>query len=157
MRNAILIGSATCLAVAGGLALFLGSGANGQESGLPYTDTARVAAGAVVYQDYCASCHGANLEGEPNWKTPDADGYLPAPPHDPTGHTWHHDDALLIQIVTHGTEAIVGGTYKSRMEGYGDILTADEILNVLAYIKSTWPDEVRDIHNEINARSAGNG
>lgn len=119
----------------------------------PYADAQRVAAGAALYAEYCASCHGANLEGQqPNWQDLDADGYLPAPPHDETGHTWHHDNALLMRIVKEGTEAIVGGTYSSNMIGFGDVLTDEEIASVLGYIKSTWPAEIQEIHNEINAR-----
>ena len=120
---------------------------------LPYTDPERVAEGKLLYADYCASCHGANLEGQqPNWQDRDADGYLPAPPHDASGHTWHHDNALLMRIVRDGTEAIVGGTYTSNMIGFGDVLTDHEIASVLGYIKATWPTEIQDIHNEINAR-----
>lgn len=126
--------------------------------GLPYRDAARVAKGAEIYANHCAACHGASLEGQtPNWRARDAEGYLPAPPHDETGHTWHHADELLIRIVTLGTEAIVGGSYQSNMLGYADILTPDEILDVLAYIKSTWPDDVIEIHNDINARAAAFG
>lgn len=120
---------------------------------LPYTDPVRVAEGAALYGTYCASCHGADLEGEPDWQSRDADGYLPAPPHDATGHTWHHDTALLTRIVRDGTEAIVGGTYRSNMIGFGDVMTDNEIVSVLAYIKSTWPAEVQDIHTEIDARA----
>ncbi|WP_300587074.1 c-type cytochrome [Marivita sp.] len=120
---------------------------------LPYDDAVRVAEGKALYAEYCASCHGANLEGQqPNWQDRDADGYLPAPPHDASGHTWHHDNALLMRIVREGTEAIVGGTYKSNMIGFGDVLTDDEIASVLGYIKSTWPAEIQGIHNEINTR-----
>ncbi|KUF11032.1 c-type cytochrome [Pseudoponticoccus marisrubri] len=122
---------------------------------LPYEDAARVAEGAALYETYCAACHGAELEGEPNWRERTADGYLPAPPHDETGHTWHHADPLLVRIVTLGTEALIGGNYRSNMPGYGDTLTQDEILNVLAYIKSTWPDTVIETHNNINARVLG--
>lgn len=121
---------------------------------LPYEVAARVESGARLYAENCASCHGAQLEGERDWKERDADGYLPAPPHDQTGHTWHHPDAQLLEIVTHGTEALVGGSYKSNMIGYADILSEAEILDVLAYIKSTWPEEVVTLHNEINARTA---
>ena len=120
---------------------------------LPWQDAERVANGAIVYADHCAACHGADLEGEPDWMARNADGLLPAPPHDETGHTWHHADPLLIDIVTRGTAAIVGGNYRSNMIGFGDILGEDEILDVLAYIKSTWPEEVLDIHNQINARA----
>ncbi|MCW5719495.1 MAG: cytochrome c, partial [Bauldia sp.] len=52
-------------------------------------------AGQTLYLANCASCHGVDLEGQPNWQTPLADGRFPAPPHDETGHTWHHSDAQL--------------------------------------------------------------
>jgi len=118
---------------------------------LPYTDAEAVAQGRVLYAETCAACHGMALEGEPNWRQRDAEGYLPAPPHDETGHTWHHPDSQLFRITKFGTEALVGGDYKSRMMGFGDILTDQEILNVLAYIKSTWPERVVEVHNRINA------
>lgn len=121
---------------------------------LPYEDAARVASGERIYEDYCAACHGADLEGAPNWRQPDADGRMPAPPHDASGHTWHHADPLLVDIVTRGTEAVVGGGYRSDMIGFGEVLTEGEILDVLAYIKSTWPPEIVEIHNEVNWRAA---
>lgn len=155
-RTVLAVLGTTALAIAG-ISLFSVSQAQEPAGLLPFEDPLRTANGAEVYADYCASCHGANLQGEPDWRIPDADGYLPAPPHDQTGHTWHHDDALLIRIVTEGTEAIVGGTYKSNMMGFGDVLSDAEIKDVLAYIKSTWPDEVKRIHNDINARMLGNG
>ena len=81
----------------------------------------------------------------------DDQGYLPAPPHDATGHTWHHPDTQLFAITRHGTAALVGNGYKSRMEGFGDTLSDDDILAVLAYIKSTWPPGIIARHNAINA------
>ncbi|MFP7569769.1 c-type cytochrome [Marivita sp. S2033] len=153
MKKTVAIGVATALALGLGLSVVLSSGAQSADGALPYTDPASVAEGAKIYDAQCASCHGANLEGEADWKTPNADGYLPAPPHDASGHTWHHDDSLLIRIVTVGSEAVVGNGYKSTMIGFGDVLSDDEILNVLAFIKSTWPTEVQEIHSEINARN----
>jgi mono/diheme cytochrome c family protein len=137
-------------------ALTLGTPA-GAAGLFPYEDAARVANGSALYQEYCAACHGVDLEGQPDWKTPDADGYLPAPPHDETGHTWHHPDSLLVQIVTEGTEALIGGNYRSNMAGFGDVLSEDDILDVMAFIKSTWPDDVIEIHNDINLRASGAG
>lgn len=118
---------------------------------LPYDNAAAIARGAEVYADNCATCHGADLEGQPNWKERDADGFLPAPPHDPDGHTWHHPDAQLFMITKFGTEAVVGNGYRSNMAAFGDVLDDADIVAVLAYIKSTWPDRVIEIHNKINA------
>ena len=104
------------------------------------TDTAQVALGAKVYRQYCASCHGANLEGQADWRRRKPDGRLPAPPHDETGHTWHHPDEHLFGITKRGLKpprAPPG--YQSDMPTFGDILTDPEIWAALAYIKSRWP------------------
>jgi len=110
-----------------------------------------VALGSRLYADHCASCHGANLEGEANWRTRLANGRMPAPPHDETGHTWHHPDADLFRITKYGTEELVGGDYESDMAGYADALSDAQIIAVLSYIKSTWPEEIRAQHDQINA------
>lgn len=124
---------------------------HGQAETALYLDPKAVDAGRVIYQDNCASCHGENLEGEPNWRERDAEGYLPAPPHDETGHTWHHPTRQLAEITKIGTEALVGGGYRSNMPGFEETLDDDEILSALAYIKSTWPDEIIARHNQIDA------
>ena len=121
---------------------------------LPWRDPQAVAQGKGIYAEHCAACHGERLQGQPDWQTRDADGYLPAPPHDPEGHTWHHPDRQLFEITKYGIEAVVGGGYKSRMMGYEDILTDAEIAAVLAYIKSTWPPRVIEIHDRINRDAA---
>jgi len=127
----------------------------GAQSGtLPYRNAAITGQGSVIYAENCASCHASDLKGEPDWRRPRADGYMPAPPHDQTGHTWHHPDAHLIEITRIGSEAMVGGNYRSRMGGFGDVLSEQEIVAVLAYIKSTWPTQVIDQHNRINADAA---
>lgn len=153
MRRSI-IGLGAIGALAAGGALFWPAGATEQPGQiLRWQDDTVVAEGAAIYAAHCAACHGANLEGQQDWQVRQANGRLPAPPHDPSGHTWHHPDAQLIDITTRGTAAIVGGGYESDMIGYGDILTEAEIIAVLSYIKSTWPPEVIAIHDDINARS----
>ena len=114
-------------------------------------DSEAIALGRQVYETQCASCHGVNLEGQAGWKEPNPDGSFRAPPHDETGHTWHHPDAQLFAITKHGTAALVGGDYKTRMEGFGDSLTDAEILAILAYVKSTWPPQIIARHNQVNA------
>ncbi len=152
MRKAATVAIAGAIAAAGIWVLNNGAETGGQ---LPYLDSDAVAAGQGLYQGYCASCHGDDLEGEGDWRQRDDDGYLPAPPHSERGHTWHHPDAQLIAITTYGSAALVGGGYKSRMAGYKDVLSEQEIREVLAYIKSTWPQDVIRKHNEINAAASG--
>lgn len=109
-----------------------------------------IAFGKKLYTEQCASCHGANLEGQSNWRQRRADGRLPAPPHDASGHTWHHPDEMLFRITKEGTEALVGGDYKSDMRGFGDVLSDEEIRAVLGYIKSTWPEEQRTRQERVS-------
>jgi len=113
-----------------------------------------IVAGQSLYADNCASCHGANLEGQPNWQSPNADGVLPAPPHDRTGHTWHHDDELLFEYTKLGGAAALevrGVTgFNSGMPAFNETLTDDEIWDILAYIRSTWPEREREAQANRN-------
>lgn len=117
---------------------------DGPVHGADVSNTQLVALGEILYQQYCASCHGAELEGQPNWKIRNENGYLPAPPHDETGHTWHHPDEQLFEITKIGTEAYVGRGYRSNMIGFGDQLDDTEIWAVLAFIKSEWPQRIQN-------------
>lgn len=114
-------------------------------------DLRRIALGQTVYQDNCASCHGAKLEGQANWRTRNDDGKLPAPPHDESGHTWHHSDQHLFNITKYGLKPpLVPTSYKSDMPSFENILSDDEIWAVLAFIKSTWSPKVRARQDRIN-------
>jgi mono/diheme cytochrome c family protein len=115
-------------------------------------DPQTIARGKQVYVDHCAACHGANLEGQPNWRERRPDGKLPAPPHDASGHTWHHPDEQLFDITKRGTAALVDGDYKTDMREFGSLLSDADIRAALAYIKSTWPPEIRARHDHINER-----
>jgi mono/diheme cytochrome c family protein len=118
-------------------------------------DAALVATGAQVYAAHCAACHGAKLEGQPNWRERDATGRLPAPPHDPSGHTWHHADAQLFAIVKHGVAKAAGmPDYASNMPAYDGQLSDAQIVAVLSWIKAQWPADIRAKHDQINARVA---
>ena len=115
------------------------------------SDIELVTLGAAVYAEHCASCHGRNLEGEADWRRRRPDGTLPAPPHDATGHTWHHADELLFRMTKEGPAAVVGKGYRSTMTGFAGILDDREIWASLAYIKSHWPAEVREVQAKIDA------
>ncbi|KJS39499.1 MAG: hypothetical protein VR70_07850 [Rhodospirillaceae bacterium BRH_c57] len=116
-------------------------------------DPKLVTAGKSVYASQCASCHGARLEGQPEWRTRRDDGRLPAPPHDATGHTWHHPDDVLFDIIKNGVGAKLPTTYETDMPVFRSVLTDDEIQAVLSYIKSMWPDDVRQRQAAISGRA----
>lgn len=115
------------------------------------SNTALVTRGKIIYERNCASCHGFKLEGQPDWRQRLPNGRLPAPPHDVTGHTWHHPDHVLIDIVKHGL--VPGKTapegYESDMPAYSGSLKDEDILAVLAYIKSSWPAEAIEAQRNI--------
>jgi mono/diheme cytochrome c family protein len=105
-------------------------------------DPELVALGRDAYAAQCAACHGAELEGAPNWQEPLADGTLLAPPHDMSGHTWHHPDELLFAITKYGGQSQAPEGFTSTMPGFEDTLTDREIWAVLAYIMSHWTEDI---------------
>lgn len=122
--------------------------------------TIDIAQGEALYGQNCAACHGADLEGQKDWRTPDADGRLPAPPHDESGHTWHHPDRLLFQYTKLGGRdalKLQGIELDSGMPAFGDVLTDREIWSILAYIQSTWPEPIRAVQAQRTAADMANG
>jgi mono/diheme cytochrome c family protein len=115
----------------------------------PPLDPQEVAQGKIVYDRYCAACHGANLEGQPEWQLRNEDGSFRAPPHDASGHTWHHSDRVLIESVELGGQRLPPALGTSHMPPFAAILSDAEITAVLAYIKSSWPPEIRQIQWEM--------
>ncbi len=148
MKRSFLVGLAIVAALVAAYFFILPEKA-GQE--LAHLNAETVALGKDIYEEQCASCHGSNLVGQDDWRSRDQDGYLPAPPHDESGHTWHHPTEQLFEITKFGTSAIVGGTYKSNMGGFEDALSDAEIYAVLAYIKSTWSDRIIARHTQMDA------
>jgi len=135
-------------------ALTLAMGACSDRPRADASNTEQVAHGKRVYEARCSSCHGAKLEGQPNWRERLPSGKFPAPPHDASGHTWHHPDALLFDIVKNSIERHAPPGYRSDMPAFGKMLSDEEIWAALAYIKSTWPAEMRDMQAEVTRNAA---
>jgi mono/diheme cytochrome c family protein len=150
MRNKVGIGLLTVavafLVIAIAVALW-----TEEKSAADPDNTSQVARGKAVYEQHCAACHGARLEGQPIWQERLPSGRMPAPPHDDSGHTWHHPDGVLFGITKHG---LVPGkyappNYQSDMPAFGGALSDNEIWAVLAYIKSSWSPKIRDAQQQI--------
>ena len=130
-------------------ALVLGAGAvAASEPVPPPLDPKEVVAGRIVYQKYCASCHGARGEGEANWETLNAQGELPSPPHDAEGHTWKHSDEMLYRMVSEGWRDPFNKTQRLTMPGFASQLSPQEIREVITYLKTLWTPEQREFQWE---------
>tara|TARA_R110002072_G_scaffold58955_3_gene149883 strand:+ start:898 stop:1401 length:504 start_codon:yes stop_codon:yes gene_type:complete len=130
---------------------------DGSQSGPTFADASDrvlVADGKQVYATACASCHGVNLEGQPNWRSRLPDGRLPAPPHDETGHTWHHPDALLFAVTKFGGARNAPAGFVSGMPAFEKQLSDRQIWAALAYIKSRWPRQVAARQARIDRQSS---
>ena len=121
---------------------------------VPELDDGEIALGQELYVIHCASCHGLDLKGEADWQLQNEDGTFRAPPHDASGHTWHHSDKVLLESIRLGGARLpdnIGGA--SKMPAFEQILEEQQMLAVLAYIKSTWPEDIRQIQWEQTARN----
>ena len=83
-----------------------------------------VAAGQVVYERYCQTCHGVNGRGD----GPGGEGLDP-PPADLAIHVPLHGDADIFRFISEGIEG-------TSMVGLADNLTDDEIWHVINFIRT---------------------
>ncbi|MEP7173010.1 MAG: cytochrome c [Aestuariivirga sp.] len=151
MHKVVIIAAAIAAAFLTGYALLLTGPYN------PFSDkealAKKITQGGVLYNATCAKCHGRNLEGQPNWKMPLPNGRLPAPPHDRSGHTWHHTDSALASITKLGLKPFAGDNYQSDMPAFGAVLSDEEIEAILDYIKSTWPERERAYQRQVTQQA----
>lgn len=137
-----------------GIALAIGAGAVwwmvNSAPRIDSGDPRQVGLGETIYRAQCARCHGVNLEGQPDWRSPLSTGRLPAPPHDETGHTWHHPDDVLRRIVKEGPAFYATLGVETDMPAFEGKLSDRDIAAVLAYIKSRWPPIVQERRAQTN-------
>ena len=148
-------GGLLVLLVAAGAYALSGVGARGDTAGVLRPDDPQVVnMGARIYTQHCAACHGTRGEGQADWRERGPDGLMRAPPHDESGHTWHHPDAQLVAITKHGLAKLIRQPdYQTHMPVYDGVLSDPEIIAVLSWIKAQWPKEIRARHDELNAQS----
>jgi len=109
------------------------------------TNMMQIRIGAELYAENCAACHGGALEGAEDWQDNNEDGTYKPPPHDDSGHTWHHSDKVLFEYTKLGGEELFKDfpDIISAMPSFGSTLSDEEIWSVLAFIKASWSEEMR--------------
>ena len=55
-------------------------------------------------------------------------------------------------MTKYGIEEMIGKRYPNNMPAHKDVLTNNEIIAVLSYIKSTWPEQIKQQHDLLNSR-----
>ena len=108
----------------------------------------QVSRGAPVFAEHCASCHGDGAQGTFTWRKKGPDGKFPPPPLNGTAHAWHHPFKALAFQIKFSTP---GG--QGSMPPFEGTLTDREIVDVIAWIQSRWPDDVYASWSEIDARA----
>lgn len=103
-------------------------------------DGDQIKRGETVYVANCVNCHGQNGEATAEWRKTGPDGKYPPPPLNGTAHTWHHSTAVLKKTILEGTPPEYGS-----MPPWKDILTEQQVDDVIVWIKSLWPDEIYDV------------
>ena len=95
--------------------------------------------GRQIYSQSCANCHGDAASG---------DGAVPgSASHGPQGHTWHHPDQQLIDIVLGRLD------YPGRkMPSFEGMLAKEQVEAVLAYLKTNWTAEQRAFQAEVTRK-----
>lgn len=102
-------------------------------------DAEKIRAGSQIYSQSCAGCHGDAASGR---------GAVPeAASHGPQGHTWHHPDQQLIEIVLGRLD------YPGRkMPSFEGQLTEGQVEAVLAYLKTNWTADQRSFQAEVTRK-----
>lgn len=135
--------AARLVAVVGAAALVAGCG-----RGATPDDPAAVARGGELYGAHCASCHGG----------PSGGSISDIPPrHNAQGHTWHHGDCVLTEIIRDGPPPRPGATDFPRMPAFGDELSDVDIEAILAFIRIWWTEEQREFQAERTQEDCGDG
>lgn len=146
-------GAAILIVIGGGYMSAFNPDAGNNGGSMDSNNPQLVAEGKIVYAESCAVCHGVNLEGQPNWRQRNPDGTFPPPPHNETGHTWHHPDKMLFNNTKLGGAVGAPAGFKSAMPAFGEQLSDKQIWAVLSYIKSRWPKGARIRQERINKQS----
>ncbi len=78
------------------------------------------------------------------------------PRHNANGHTWHHAQCELVQVIRDGSNEMTEAMRQTmappdapRMPAFKGTLSADDISAVLAYMRLMWTPQQRSVQDEI--------
>lgn len=110
-------------------------------------------AGEADYQKYCAHCHSYEGQGQAVSAPGDTErlGMRVVPPLDATGNAWRYADQLLLLLVRNGVQNPLD---HYPMPPWGGVLTDEQIMGVLSYIKLWWTEEQRQHQADVTANLA---
>ena len=93
--------------------------------------------GGSIYARHCQTCHGDATTGE--------GAVAGAPTHGPDGHSWHHADGQLADIIL-GRFTFPGKT----MPSFEGVLKEEEVADVLAFLKNGWEPQQVEFQAEVS-------
>lgn len=99
--------------------------------------------GKAVYDEFCAYCHGRELDGKAQWVKPAPYDPVDAPRLDAQGNSWRLTDEMLFRLTKDGGQPHALPGVESRMPSFDKVLTDEQIANAVAFIVSRWPEEIR--------------
>ena len=110
----------------------------------------QVQRGERLYGVYCSTCHGGPEIAPPGQQV----SYPPR--HNASGHTWQHPDCQIVTIVTDGGDDMTRAMRAAQappgaaeMPAFKDRLSRNDIVAVLAYIKTMWTPEERSVQENL--------
>ncbi len=129
------------------LALALASACARPSGRSPGVSDLEIRRGEALYNQYCLSCHGGPTGGS----------MMDYPPrHNANGHTWHHSDCQLREIIQNGGDEMTAMMRRMMappnapaMPAFKGVLTDEEIEAILAFIKTWWTEEQRRYQAQI--------
>ncbi|CRM23805.1 MULTISPECIES: c-type cytochrome [Pseudomonas] len=123
-----------------------------QRDGTPWqyqaADTRQDIPGAHTYATRCASCHGLDGKGQPEWMPPLA-GATSA---------LARESASAINITLNGSQRVVAAGLPDayRMPAFREQLSDQEIAQVLTYVRSTWGNHGSAVDAQAVGKLRGN-
>lgn len=122
-----------------------------------WQDEVLVAQGHKLYRENCAFCHGDSLEGQAGWDGDFPSGNRPALPLDGSAPIWRLSDDDIFDVVKYGGQPFSPRSYKNNMPGFEIQLADPGIWALVAFMKSRWPEDIRQRQAETAIERAGGG